>query len=470
MEKITNSLKKLLSNNSAEPFQNTVTKPIKLKKLEMKDPVNNQKIRVYLFNKLPLSYVQRYILNYKNDVTNYDLCDSQYGFGLLSKTELNKHLKLKQKKHQTAEYQKKINQLNAFLQQRSPGYKVKKDDTLCCLGYGSYSTVHFGLTENNEWIAIKKAVVHEECQPMKTLSQEITIQSQCSDVAPKIFGVAKNTKIKAKKKSERIYIGMSLYKDMITLEQFLKQYATQYPLKDWLILLKTLLKHIQYLHNKNIIHNDLHTENILVKKIDDDFSIKILDFGCANKYPFNLRETDYLYAFSDLIMFIMHLKSASFLVKLRSILEEENTQHSLYLTKSQFLVNTMNDFIDDKINEIKKYIKKHYTERDNEQFQTYLEQYIEPYWTLKNIGDYNNINNPLLLTLDRLFTRFDTFESTHQNISFLIDKPLKQDNKSLKQDDEPLQQEIIIKLIPERLKQELMNKPLKQEISIKLFI
>lgn len=51
-----------------------------------------------------------------------------------------------------------------------------------------------------------------------------------------------------------------------------------------LIILKGILKGVEYLHSKNIMHRDLKLENIMFKnKLDQEIceNIKIIDFGLA---------------------------------------------------------------------------------------------------------------------------------------------------------------------------------------------
>ena len=49
------------------------------------------------------------------------------------------------------------------------------------------------------------------------------------------------------------------------------------------LLMKNLLKLLQYLEDKNIIHRDIKFENILLVNDIDDYNIKLVDFGFANK-------------------------------------------------------------------------------------------------------------------------------------------------------------------------------------------
>ena len=49
-------------------------------------------------------------------------------------------------------------------------------------------------------------------------------------------------------------------------------------------LIKGILEGLSYIHERNFIHRDLKTENILLKTADDCSSVKIADFGLSAKY------------------------------------------------------------------------------------------------------------------------------------------------------------------------------------------
>jgi len=55
----------------------------------------------------------------------------------------------------------------------------------------------------------------------------------------------------------------------------------QYTEKDSCILMKNLLSALAYMHSKGIMHRDIKPENLILKESDNDWNVKIADFGLA---------------------------------------------------------------------------------------------------------------------------------------------------------------------------------------------
>ena len=51
--------------------------------------------------------------------------------------------------------------------------------------------------------------------------------------------------------------------------------------KDTCLLMKRLLKALSYLHSKGIMHRDLKLENLILKDNDNNYDVKLADFGLA---------------------------------------------------------------------------------------------------------------------------------------------------------------------------------------------
>ena len=55
-----------------------------------------------------------------------------------------------------------------------------------------------------------------------------------------------------------------------------------YTEKDDINVMRNLLLALDYLHIKGIIHRDLKPENLILSSKDNDYSLKIADFGLAS--------------------------------------------------------------------------------------------------------------------------------------------------------------------------------------------
>jgi len=56
------------------------------------------------------------------------------------------------------------------------------------------------------------------------------------------------------------------------------------------VIVRQIVKGVEYLHNLRIVHRDLKLENVLITALDDGARIVITDFGSATYLPKSYNE------------------------------------------------------------------------------------------------------------------------------------------------------------------------------------
>lgn len=78
------------------------------------------------------------------------------------------------------------------------------------------------------------------------------------------------------------YLVMEYVKSELTLGQFLTEFVSE-ELDEFsaLLVIKHITLGLQYIHNQDITHHDLHLSNIMVDLVDRQMVCKIIDFGLS---------------------------------------------------------------------------------------------------------------------------------------------------------------------------------------------
>lgn len=63
-----------------------------------------------------------------------------------------------------------------------------------------------------------------------------------------------------------------------------KQSGSWFTESEIALIMRTIFKAIEYIHNKNIVHRDIKPENILIQDKNDLTSLKIADFGLSAQF------------------------------------------------------------------------------------------------------------------------------------------------------------------------------------------
>lgn len=64
-----------------------------------------------------------------------------------------------------------------------------------------------------------------------------------------------------------------------TLEQYINKNNTKLGINTRVMLVRQILRAFKYIHSKGVLHRDISTKNILVKKYEDTVVLKVSDFG-----------------------------------------------------------------------------------------------------------------------------------------------------------------------------------------------
>ena len=153
------------------------------------------------------------------------------------------------------------------------------------IGQSSYSSVFLGKYINKKnYVAIK---VQDKNAFVSELEKEAYYQYLLRGFGiPKILSFGKNRKYNILVET---LLGKTIY------EYFTKNKNANTKMKDLCMVAIQIIDRIQYIHSKNIIHQDIKPENFLVGNPDTSI-IYIIDFGLSKKYRSS--RTGKLFSFS----------------------------------------------------------------------------------------------------------------------------------------------------------------------------
>ena len=150
------------------------------------------------------------------------------------------------------------------------------------LGSGAYGTVYKALMKKNQKIvAIKRIKINLDSEgiPSSALREISILRNLRHENIEKILDII-TTEKKLYMVLEFMEYDLQSFFEKLNQDPKIVNYSHEELIK---IILKQILKGVEYLHSKKIIHRDLKPQNILINK---DLVIKLGDFGLSRKISF----------------------------------------------------------------------------------------------------------------------------------------------------------------------------------------
>ena len=150
------------------------------------------------------------------------------------------------------------------------------------LGSGAYGTVYKALMKKNQKIvAIKHIKINLDSEgiPSSALREISILRNLRHENIEKILDII-TTETKLYMVLEFMEYDLQSFFEKLNQDPKIVNYSHEELIK---IILKQILKGVEYLHSKKIIHRDLKPQNILINK---DLVIKLGDFGLSRKISF----------------------------------------------------------------------------------------------------------------------------------------------------------------------------------------
>ncbi len=228
---------------------------------------------------------------------------------------------------------------------------LNKQYSLQLIGEGSYAKVYKYIDEfYNIPIIVKRAHDDLDEKELERFKKEYeTMKSLNSPYILKVYSYDE-------KKNQYF----AEYADL-TIEKYIENNNQKLTLKERYGIIMQILKGFKYVHSKHIYHRDISPKNILLKKYDDNYIVKISDFGLVKNQESTLTtlESEIKGSFND----VSNLKLVGF--SKYSVIHETYalTRLIIYILTGKYNLDKVEN------DEIKKFMLKGLNSDTNKRFK-----------------------------------------------------------------------------------------------------
>ncbi|KAL3876007.1 hypothetical protein ACJMK2_033896 [Sinanodonta woodiana] len=141
------------------------------------------------------------------------------------------------------------------------------------LGKGTYGTAYVAeMTVSGRLVVVKEFESEFQVEAEVLKEARILLHLEDTGFVPKLFGLIRG---------ESLSLVQEFAANGVTLHSLIKGNYTRLPSQRWISICRQMALGLKAIHSKDILHNDIKTDNIIVDFLKKDTPIKYIDFGLS---------------------------------------------------------------------------------------------------------------------------------------------------------------------------------------------
>ncbi|KAK3612218.1 hypothetical protein CHS0354_039491 [Potamilus streckersoni] len=141
------------------------------------------------------------------------------------------------------------------------------------LGKGTYGTCYVAeMVVSGRLVVVKEFESEFQVEAEVLKEARILLHLEDTGFVPKLFGLIRG---------ETLSLVQEFVANGVTLHSLIKGNYTRLPCRRWLSICQQMALGLKAIHSKQILHNDIKTDNIIVDFLKNDTPIKYIDFGLS---------------------------------------------------------------------------------------------------------------------------------------------------------------------------------------------